>query len=189
MASLVNSLIAFNLIVLMSCYLTTTTSGVFSKQSPFFQSEKPMEKITQLHFYFHDNITGKNPTTMQIIGPPKGSVGGFGTTFMIDDPLTEGPDPSSKIVGRSQGIYAFASQHEIGLLMVLNFAFTEGVFNGSTLSIFGRNVVTQEVREMPIVGGSGVFRYSRGFALAKTYMVNFTFGLAIVEYNITVLHV
>ncbi|KAE9584818.1 putative allene oxide cyclase/dirigent protein [Lupinus albus] len=189
MASLVSTLMAFHLIVLMSCYLTRTTSGVFSKQSPLFQSEKPIEKITQLHFYFHDNLTGRNPTTMQIIGAPKGSIGRFGTTYMMDDPLTEGPDPSSKIVGRSQGIYAIASQHELGLLMVLNFAFNDSVFNGSSLSILGRNLVTEEVREMPIVGGSGVFRYSRGFALARTFMFIAKSGLAIVEYNITVLHV
>ncbi|XP_061357502.1 dirigent protein 21-like [Gastrolobium bilobum] len=187
MASLLSSLFAFHLIVIMSSSLTMT-NGEFSKQSATYPSTKPMEKITQLHFYFHD-ITGKNPTAMQIIGPPNGSIGGFGTTFMMDDPLTEGPSPSSKLIGRSQGIYALASQHEIGLLMVLNFVFTEGIYNGSTLSILGRNPTMEKVREMPVVGGSGVFRYARGFALAKTYIFKANSGVAIVEYNVSVLHV
>ena len=72
---------------------------------------------------------------------------------MIDDPLTEGPELSSKLVGKAQGIYASASQSETGLLMVLNYVFTEGKYNGSSLSILGRNAVFSGVREMPIVGG------------------------------------
>lgn len=191
MASLLSSLFAFLLILfLSSSSLSTSTTEVFSKQSATtFQSTNPMEKMTQLHFYFHDKITGKNPTAMQIVKPPNGSIGGFGKTFIMDDPLTEGPSPSSKLIGRSQGIYAVASQHDYGLLMVLNFVFTEGMYNGSTLSILGRNVIFEEVREMPIVGGSGVFRYARGFAVAKTFMFNTTCGTTIVEYNVSVLHV
>ncbi|XP_057457145.1 dirigent protein 19-like [Lotus japonicus] len=184
MASLLSFLLAFHLTVIMSSSLTTT-SEVFSEQS----LAKPVEKLTQLHFYFHDNLTSKNPTAMQIVGPPKGSTGGFGAIFMMDDPLTEGPSPSSKLIGKSQGMYAIASQHEFGLLMVLNFVFIEGVYNGSTLSILGRNVVMEKVREMPVVGGSGVFRFARGSALAKTYMFNTTSGVAIVEYNVSVMHV
>ncbi|MFQ6635341.1 hypothetical protein Gotur_012196 [Gossypium turneri] len=38
---------------------------------------------------------------------------------------------------------------------------------------------------MPIVGGSGIFRFARGYALAKTVWFNKN-GDAIVEYNVTV---
>ncbi|XP_020231450.1 dirigent protein 22 [Cajanus cajan] len=188
MASLLSLVFAFNLIVMMSSSLPTTSSEAFAKESPMFVSPKPMEKITQLHFYFHDNLTKTNPTAMQIVAPPKGSVGGFGATYMMDDPLTEGTSPSSKLVGRSQGIYAIASHQELGLLMVLNFVFTEGIYNASTLSILGRNPIAETVREMPIVGGSGIFRYARGFALAKTYLYDPKSSVAIVEYNVSVLH-
>ncbi|KAJ9693894.1 hypothetical protein PVL29_009722 [Vitis rotundifolia] len=41
----------------------------------------------------------------------------FCAEFMMDDPLTVGPEPSSKLVRRAQGIYASASQEEMGLLM------------------------------------------------------------------------
>ncbi|KAJ7949290.1 Dirigent protein [Quillaja saponaria] len=151
-------------------------------------SMKGMEKTTQLHFYFHDILDGSDPTAMRIIAPPEKSVGGFGTTFMMDDPLTEGPEPGSKVVGRAQGMYAFASQHEIAFLMALNFAFIDGAYNGSALSILGRNPVLEEVREMPIVGGSGIFRLARGYALAKTIKFNPQSGDAVVEYNVTVSH-
>ena len=107
---------------------------------------------------------------------------------MIDDPLTVGPEPGSKLVGKAQGIYASASQEESGLLMVMNFEFSEGKYNGSTLSLLGRNTVFSTVREMPIVGGSGLFRFARGYAQAKTHWFNLTSGDAVVEYNIYVFH-
>ena len=62
-----------------------------------------------------------------------------------------------KVVGRAQGIYALAAQSEAALLMVLNLVSTEGKYNGSTLSMLGRDAILFTVREMPIVGGSGVF--------------------------------
>ena len=109
----------------------------------------------------------------------------FGAVLMMDDPLTVGPEPSSKLVGRAQGIYASASQEEMALLMVLNFAFMEGKYNGSTLSVLGRNTIFSKVREMPIVGGSGLFRFARGYAQARTRTFNLD---VVVEYNVYVFH-
>ncbi|KAB1227900.1 Dirigent protein 19 [Morella rubra] len=82
---------------------------------------------------------------------------------MIDDPLTLGPKLSSKLIGRAQGFYALASQEEVGLLMAMNFAFTEGKYNGSTITVLGRNAVFTKVREMPVIGGSGLFRFATGY--------------------------
>ena len=146
------------------------------------------EKLSHLHFYFHDIISGKNATACRVAEAPSTNHSStfFGATVMIDDPLTIKPDINSKIVGRAQGMYAFASQSEFSLLMVLNFAFTEGKYNGSTLSLLGRNKVLSSVREMPIVGGSGVFRFARGYAHAKTY--SNTQIQTIVEYNVYVFH-
>ena len=72
--------------------------------------------------------------------------------------------------------------------MVLNYAFVEGKYNGSNLSILGRNSALSEVREMPIVGGSGLFRFARGYAQARTHTIDFKTGDAVVEYNVYVLH-
>ncbi|KAM7265314.1 hypothetical protein ACFE04_002997 [Oxalis oulophora] len=62
-----------------------------------------------------------------------------------------------------------------------------GYHNGSTISIHGRNRISDDVREMPVVGGSGVFRFARGYALAHTFWFN-NVGDAIVEYNVYVSH-
>ncbi|XP_042515180.1 dirigent protein 21-like [Macadamia integrifolia] len=148
------------------------------------------EKMSHLHFYFHDIVGGRNATAIRVAEATstKTSPTVFGAVSVMDDPLTERPEATSKLVGRAQGIYASASQNELALLMNLNFAFMEGKYNGSTLSILGRNTVFSEVREMPVVGGSGVFRLARGYAHAKTHWFDPTTGDAVVEYNIYVIH-
>ncbi|KAL6963738.1 hypothetical protein U1Q18_034743 [Sarracenia purpurea var. burkii] len=150
------------------------------------------EKVTKLHFYYHDTLSGKNPTSVLVAQPnvtkPLPPLNPFGSICMMDDPLTIGPEPNSTLLGRAQGIYASAALEAVELLMTLNYVFTAGSLNGSTLSILGRNPILEEYREMPIVGGSGVFRLARGIATAKTYWFNSTSGDAIVEYHVIVLH-
>ncbi|MBA0596637.1 hypothetical protein Gorai_013448 [Gossypium raimondii] len=118
-------------------------------------------KLSPLHFYFHDIVSGKNVTVIR-------------------------PGINSKMVGKAQGMYAYSSHTEISLLMVLNFAFTEGKYNGSTLSVLARNEAFSTMREMPIVGGTGVFRFARGYAQARTRSMSQV--EAIVEYNVFVFH-
>ncbi|KAL5577889.1 hypothetical protein UlMin_019588 [Ulmus minor] len=166
------------------------TYDTFSKHISPKKLGLKQEKLTHLHFYFNDIVSGCHPTVVRVAEAKtsNSSSTGFGFTMMADDPLTVRPDPSSKIVGFAQGIYASASQTEVGLLMVLNLVFTQAKYNGTTLSLLGRNAVFSEVREMPIVGGTGLFRFARGYAQARTYMFNQTSGDAIVEYNVYVYH-
>lgn len=173
-------------------FATTTVADKhnFSESlSPKKHGLTKREKLTHLHFYFHDIVSGKNPTAVRVAEAEKtdSSPTGFGAVVVMDDPLTQGPEPSSKLVGRAQGIYTSASQSELGLLMVLNYVFSEGKYNGSTLSVLGRNSVFSAVREMPIVGGTGVFRFARGYAQARTHTLERS-GDAVVEYNLYVYH-
>ncbi|XP_047974895.1 dirigent protein 22-like [Salvia hispanica] len=148
------------------------------------------EKLSHLHFYFHDIVSGRSPTAVRVAeaAATNSSATGFGIMMLMDDPLTAGPDAGSKIVGRAQGIYASADLSRTGLMMALNFAFLEGKFNGSTLSVLGRNAVFSAVREMPIVGGSGVFRFARGYVHARTHFFDFKTLNAVVQYDVYVLH-
>ncbi|OVA06293.1 Plant disease resistance response protein [Macleaya cordata] len=147
------------------------------------------EKVTRLHLYLHDMVSGKNPSVVKIADHPNtNSPGFFGFLAMADDPLTEGPEPTSKTLGRAQGLIAFASREEFTDVMSVNFVFTEGDFKGSSLSILGGNQILQPVREMPIIGGTGVFRFARGFVVAKTYWANVTTHDLIEEYHLTVMH-
>ncbi|KAK4268505.1 hypothetical protein QN277_025155 [Acacia crassicarpa] len=146
------------------------------------------EKLGHFKFYWHDIVSGQNPTSVTIVPPTVNSTTAFGLLNMIDNPLTLGPKLSSKLVGRAQGFYASASQSEFALLMVMNFAFIEGKCNGSTITVLGRNPVFNKVREMPVIGGTGVFRFARGYVEARTHWFAPNSRNAIVEYNVYVMH-
>ncbi|XP_057983197.1 dirigent protein 22-like [Malania oleifera] len=148
------------------------------------------EKLSHFHFYFHDIVSGNHPTVVRVVAAPatNGSATGFGMVTMMDDPLTAGPERGSRLVGRAQGMYASAAQAEVGLLMVVNYVFEEGKYKGSSVSVVGRNAVFSEVREMPIVGGSGLFRFARGYVQAKTHSFDVASGDAVVEYDAYVYH-
>ncbi|XP_058734440.1 dirigent protein 20-like [Vicia villosa] len=146
------------------------------------------EKLSHFKFYWHDILSGKNPSSIMVVPPTSNSTTAFGLVNMIDNPLTLGPELSSKLVGKAQGFYASASQVELGFLMAMNFAFVEGKYNGSTITILGKNPAMHKVREMPVVGGSGLFRFARGYAQAHTHWIDLKSGDACVEYNVYVFH-
>ncbi|AAG27784.1 dirigent protein, putative [Arabidopsis thaliana] len=157
-------------------------------ESNFLHHKK--EKLTHFRVYWHDIVTGQDSSSVSIMNPPKKYTGatGFGLMRMIDNPLTLTPKLSSKMVGRAQGFYAGTSKEEIGLLMAMNFAILDGKYNGSTITVLGRNSVFDKVREMPVIGGSGLFRFARGYVQASTHEFNLKTGNAIVEYNCYLLH-
>ncbi|KAG9442599.1 hypothetical protein H6P81_018453 [Aristolochia fimbriata] len=147
------------------------------------------EKITRLRFFYHDTLSGKNPSSVPVAkaATTDKSPTLFGQVNMADDPLTEGPDPSSKEVGRAQGLYALAGQKKLTLIMVMGFSFTEGKYNGSSFSLLTRNPALNRVKEWAIVGGRGRFRMARGYIAARTISNNAA-GDAIVEVNATLVH-
>ncbi|XP_059649982.1 dirigent protein 23-like [Cornus florida] len=148
------------------------------------------EVVTNLQFYFHDTLSGKNPSAMRVAEASNYTDNSwtlFGAVMMADDPLTEGPDPASKLVGRAQGLYGSAGQEELSLIMAMNYGFKDGMYNGSSISIVGINRALHPVREMAIVGGTGLFRMARGYAIAETHWFDPTSGDAIVWYNVTVI--
>ncbi|XP_027066553.1 dirigent protein 22 [Coffea arabica] len=183
-------IILFSVLFASSAVLLPVACQQFSRKLSRKEMGLKREKLSHLHFYFHDIVSGRNPTAVRVAAATttNSSATGFGAVVMMDDPLTAGPDLSSKLVGRAQGIYASAAQEESGYLMVLNYVFVEGKYNGSTLSILGRNTVLSTVREMPVVGGSGLFRFARGYAQARTHYFDLKTGDAVVEYNVYVIH-
>ncbi|KAL5545539.1 hypothetical protein UlMin_005226 [Ulmus minor] len=176
------------ILLLISTITTAEKEHTFSSQVSPKKLGLHKKKLTHLHFFFHDYVGGRHPTAVTIAEAKTTNTSSsfFGRLVMFDNPLTLGPKRSSKLVGRAQGMYGYASQTEICLLMVLNFVFTEGEFNGSSIGLLGRNAVLSEVREMPVVGGSGVFRFARGYAQARTRLIKRT--VAVVEYDVFVLH-
>ena len=66
------------------------------------------EKVSKLHFFFHDKISRKNPGSVliarpNIIGEDNSPALPFGSLFAVYDPLTVGPEPTSKVIGHAEG--------------------------------------------------------------------------------------
>ncbi|KAL7118565.1 hypothetical protein ACP275_02G010600 [Erythranthe tilingii] len=179
---------------------STTGKGPNALKSWYRKLPHMKQKVTELHFYLHDVVSGPHPTNIPISMAnftatgsrfrfsPRASETLGPALATMDDLLTVGPTRNSTTVGRAQGLFGSTSLNEIGFHMTSNIVFTAGKYNGSTLSLAGHNPFLDEFRELPVVGGSGVFRLARGTALLDTVSYNVTSGDAIVEYDIMVLH-
>ncbi|KAJ0624267.1 putative dirigent protein [Helianthus annuus] len=188
--TMANNLISTTFIVVLFSLVLAGKSQTFSTSLPRSTLRLGRQNLTRLHFFFHDVVGGPNATAIRVAAAPitNTSSTGFGAVVMMDNLLTVGPEPNSTQVGRAQGMYASADLNNMSFMMVQNYVFDEERFNGSTLSILGRNPISSSMREFPVVGGTEVFRFARGYAEARTFFFNATNGDAIVEYNVYVLH-
>ncbi|VAH85224.1 hypothetical protein VPH35_055899 [Triticum aestivum] len=149
------------------------------------------QKETHLKVYWHDVVSGPDPTSVPVARATTTNTSktAFGVVMVMDNSLTEGPSlNSSRLMGRAQGTYIAAGKDQLALLMLMNFLFTAGKYNGSSVAIMGRNAVFTEVREMAVVGGTGVFRWAPGYAQARTHTLDLKTGDATVEYNVFIMH-
>ncbi|CAM0907858.1 unnamed protein product [Alopecurus aequalis] len=113
---------------------------------------------THLHLYFHDTSSGPKLTAQKLRGLlDLTSQTMFGLVIVMDDPLTEGAKPGSGIMGRAQGL---------------------------SLSVLGRNCLLTDVREMPVIGGTGAFRFARWYMQARINLFDLKTGNTIVEFDV-----
>ncbi|XP_071926983.1 dirigent protein 1-like [Coffea arabica] len=148
------------------------------------------EKLTELHFYVHDRVTAESPTSVLVAqaNTTSKSPTMFGATYVFDDPMTLGPEPSSKIIGHAQGISSSASKEEdASQIGIMNLVFNDGKFNGSALSVLGDYPFFQKYKEMPIVGGSGAFRLAGGIVTAIIYTYNDTTQNEIIDFHVLII--
>ncbi|KAJ7979808.1 Dirigent protein [Quillaja saponaria] len=170
---------------------TTTVYGeYYSKSVPKFEMK---EKVTKLHFYYFDTHSGKSPTAMVVAHPnitdETKPAGQFGTVYAIDNALRVGPELTSKLIGNARGLYVSSSlDDKVTLVMYVDYGFTSGKFNGSSISIFSRNPIAEPTPELAVVGGRGKFRMARGFAKIKRHFLDAKTGDGIIEYNVTLYH-
>ncbi|TYG52355.1 hypothetical protein ES288_D09G020500v1, partial [Gossypium darwinii] len=125
-----------------------------------YYSETVMRAVQQI---------GENSSAVMIACPNimQASSFQFGRLFAIDDLLILEPEPTSTLIGNAQVLYVSSSRDPVVFTSVMyaDFAFMSGRFNGSSFSLFSRNLFLDNVRELAIVGGRGAFRMVRGFAI------------------------
>jgi uncharacterized membrane protein len=148
------------------------------------------QPTTHLHFYFHEVFSSGPNSTVAMLTPARDGVSNgsvFGMMGVVDDMLREGSDPSSRLIGRVQGLSAGTSLSDGALLTALNIRFTDEPYNGSTLQVFGRALLGT-VMERPIIGGTGAFRMARGYTLSKKVESPDPSTLLVLEYDAYVWH-
>ncbi|KAJ3696874.1 hypothetical protein LUZ61_000579 [Rhynchospora tenuis] len=183
-------------LLLFLCCATNSTLITSSEQgndyliSSHIVSHAAVEKQSHLRFYWHETDYGPNRTTVIVAQAPefKKSLSLFSEVRVSDDPLRTGPDKNSNLVGKAQGILVAAGLYKTEFLVTMNFVFTDGECNGSTIAVLGHNDILTTVREMPIVGGSGLFRFARGYMQLRTYLFEQKIDYAVLECNVFVNH-
>ncbi|KAJ3675519.1 hypothetical protein LUZ60_004561 [Juncus effusus] len=156
-------------------------SLLFLSLTPFLVPAK--KDPLHLHFYMQELVAGPNPTSIVVAKGPTplpGTPYRFGDIAVVDDALTQEPEPNSTVTGRAQGFFT-VMKSDPSVDWVFNLVLSCGEYNGSSLAIVGRDLLVAPVRELAIVGGSGAFRMARGYVLLKTYSVNVESGDAVLE--------
>ncbi|KAG9148226.1 hypothetical protein Leryth_021599 [Lithospermum erythrorhizon] len=136
---------------------------------------------TKLLFYVHDYLTGHDASALTVAGKDGAttSILQFGTLLVVDDKVTEGPDPNSKEIGRAQGIWMVR-------LYGVFYRFTKE--QGSTLEIQGADLFAMKEREFSVVSGTGYFRFVRGYGIMTTEFLDVANLRGILKLDITVKH-
>ncbi|KAL2250712.1 dirigent protein 1-like [Sesamum indicum] len=155
-----------------------------------FNFPRRQPKKTNLTFYVHDYLTGHDTSAVTVAGKDghTTSVLHFGTLVAVDDPVTEGPDPKSKEIGRAQGMYINSQLDGKGLHLVFSVIFTDGEYKGSTLEIQGADIFAMKEREFSVVSGTGYFRFVKGYGIMTTEMLDIPNLRGILKLDITVKH-
>lgn len=132
-----------------------------------------------LNFFLHDRLLANiDPSSFVIVPPLAGPSTDphqsfFGTLAVFDDSMTVSPDEASLEIGRGRGFYLFDQNSTavpaIEFSWTAEFNQASGYTPGSTLTFKGFDRLTDPVREIAIVGGTGDFRLARGWAVITTY--------------------
>ncbi|CAI0558743.1 unnamed protein product [Linum tenue] len=93
--------------------------------------------------------------------------GGGGGVFVFHRSLTEGPENTSRVVGRAQGFIIPVETFADSAFNIVYLTFQTPDFSGS-LSVQARSAAAgrnDEERRLAVVGGTGSFAFARGFAV------------------------
>lgn len=178
-------------LILSTLFTSIFTGSLAGKSSSFLKTKAVVGgnfKVSKLHFYVQDIAGGETPTVYEVARASitANSSSRFGQVKVMDHKVTAGPEQGSAELGRVQGLIAGADLEVMGFATNINFYFTVGEYNGSTISIAGRNQIGDASREMPVVGGTGFFRFASGYSVSSTYSYDAATSHTVIEYTLYV---
>ncbi|KAG6526839.1 pterocarpan synthase 1-like [Zingiber officinale] len=153
----------------------------------FIATSQARDSITtHLHFFIHENVNRPNATAITVVNSTTSNPGGFGSIGIFDDEIREGSSIDSKLIGRAQGMAPEVSLSEMAWLLLIDFVFTDGEYNGSSLMVVGRATLGGTI-ERSIIGGTGKFRMARGYTI-NTFLSGAPEGRLIDECDAYIVH-
>ncbi|CAJ2654822.1 hypothetical protein L195_g039158 [Trifolium pratense] len=140
-----------------------------------------------LVYYLQDIGRGYNQTVVPVIGinGRVWSYNTFGTIFVVDDPVMLDPSSLSTQVGKAQGVITVTSIDGTNVNIVLSIVFNNVQYSGSTLQIQGSSHQRDNLRELSVIGGTGRFRFARGYAVFETVSYDAPTSHSIIRLTIT----
>ncbi|KAJ1261944.1 hypothetical protein BS78_09G067800 [Paspalum vaginatum] len=162
---------------------------------------------THLHFYMHDDYSSLRPSAMRVVAgrsllvpsPPSddnATCGAgtlppppreFGDIVVLNNALTEGPRSESARVGTAQGFGVRVSEGGVVSHVTMHLLVEAGEHRGSSVTVSCRIDVNEKVRESVVVGGTGGFRFARGYMLSRNYDYDLVRG-GVVELDVYLQH-
>ncbi|WVZ49640.1 hypothetical protein U9M48_000980 [Paspalum notatum var. saurae] len=125
--------------------------------------------LTHIHLYVHETYTGPNATAAAVLQSPLGAnTSSFGSMGVVDDEIRAGPDRSSALLGRYQGVF-FGTSLELGkgYLSAITLLFTAGEYAGSSLAVQGPILGFTAPSSAPSSGGPGNSGSPRGTCCSR----------------------
>ncbi|KAL2905742.1 Dirigent protein 2 [Bienertia sinuspersici] len=111
------------------------------------------ETLNKTAYFIVKGVAG--PGGMTVTANP------FGSLFVYNDPLTETPDPNSKVMGHMEGTDVTSSFRGERAMCNIRTTLNLKGYKGELLNV-GVGYFNQ-VSEYPLVGGTGDFRFAQGY--------------------------
>ncbi|KAL6657529.1 hypothetical protein ACP70R_005309 [Stipagrostis hirtigluma subsp. patula] len=136
--------------------------------------DEPCQKMT---VFYHDILyNGSNtanatsaaatqPTALSTSVSSNGTF--FGMLVVFDDLVTAEQALASEPVARAQGFYVYDKKEAYTAWFAFSLVFNSTAYRG-TLNLMGADLMTEETRDISVVGGTGDFFMARGVATLRT---------------------
>nr|AJI77520.1 flax dirigent protein [Linum usitatissimum] len=160
------------LIFLLLLSLISPGDATWRTPSHHLQHAKHPKPCKQLVLYYHDilfhgNGDQGNATSAAAANATKLGDYKFGMLVVFDDPVTKDGHLKSKAVARAQGFYFYDMKSTYNAWFAYTLVFNSTDHKG-TLNIMGADMMSEETRDLSVVGGTGDFFMARGIATFRT---------------------
>lgn len=119
-------------------------------------------------FYIHEIRSADMTATLKVASLPENTAPlQWGSILVFDNEVREGEGTDSKLIARERGWGCITDKDSAdGLQLFSKITFTDGKYEGSSLTFSGNVGGAATPYELIILGGTGHFRGAHGFVLA-----------------------